>query len=1027
MGEGRKEMKTPKTAFVVLGWMMISVASLQAEEKGPDPAAVDLPAPVAKNLEGRKGLCLDLGCGDGKLAVAIVRKSELYVLAIAKDDKDCAITRTTLDKADIYGKRAIAVTGSLTNIPLANNYANLIVTGDYQEGLNLKEVFRVLNPHGVAVIGGAKANAAKLKEQAANAGITGVKIEGNYLIFQGKMPPGADDWGHFRRRPDNNPVSQDASIRPPFRTQWISTSGRLAAQGRVIQKVSKELSVLDGFNGIPLWQLPMKKPDGSSYHRTPYYDTVATGERLYTVDGPVIRELDAASGKELRTFEAARDSEAAGASFMRLDVVDGVLYAQANAEKLTGYPGFNWGNIFLAFNLKDGRCLWSYKAPKSASAVAFGDGAMYFYVQETGAFAVDIKTGQERWKNTTDVPYPGTSKEAPISAIYYDGMVGFYLGPNNASTKAWNKVLDTKTGKLIYTLPDGRAPLFIDNKVYLAGGYSTSGADVFDAKTGAKLATVPEFRGYRCVVATASVKCLFTHVWMAKAVDMETKKAFYFDAYRNECPQGAQVANGLVYHIGGFSDWNDPMDGGVAVAPAPAWVPPDVLKDAAYRLRKGPAYETPLVEESDAKNDWPCYRHDTKHTCCTPGEVKPAGKKEWKTALSGTLASPTVAGDILVTASSDGYIWGIDVATGAIKWKYMTGGDIPVSPMIWKGRVLAGSRDGWVYCLKVATGELAWAFRAAPEERYLHVMGKMVSQWPVQTGVAVEDDTAYVVAGLCVYDGAYMYALNVQTGAVLWSKKEGHEIRADDVSAISFFGGLGMNPYGPLTIAGDLLIVPNGGGTTSAFKKKDGETFWRRQELTSWGGWGGPEVVTDGEILLQSGNRPLGKAAGAGAIAMDIRNANTAKPYLPILSFEGTSTHEAPRDIARCVPTLAVGTVYHCILDPKGKGFAVRAYDRKKLLASCVAEKKAVYTHATPAGAIIWTASNVPAKAHTVVATAASLVVVGENEVAVLNTADQTEKSRFKVAEKIAPNGVAVAGGRIFVATEQSTINCLNP
>jgi hypothetical protein len=61
------------------------------------------------------------------------------------------------------------------------------------------------------------------------------------------------------------------------------------------------------------------------------------------------------------------------------------------------------------------------------------------------------------------------------------------------------------------------------------------------------------------------------------------------------------------------------------------------------------------------------------------------------------------------------------------------------------------------------------------------------------------------------------------------------------------------------------------------------------------------------------------------------------------------------------------------------------------------------------------------------VATAASLVVVGENEVAVLNTADQTEKSRFKVAEKIAPNGVAVAGGRIFVATEQSTINCLNP
>ena len=91
------------------------------------------------------GLCVDIGCGDGKLALEMARKTKMTVFALARDEASQVKARGALAGAGFYGARATAAIGSLKALPFPDRYANLILTSEYGEDLNLKEVARVLS------------------------------------------------------------------------------------------------------------------------------------------------------------------------------------------------------------------------------------------------------------------------------------------------------------------------------------------------------------------------------------------------------------------------------------------------------------------------------------------------------------------------------------------------------------------------------------------------------------------------------------------------------------------------------------------------------------------------------------------------------------------------------------------------------------------------------------------------------------------------------------------------------------------
>ena len=93
------------------------------------------------------------------------------------------------------------------------------------------------------------------------------------------------------------------------------------------------------------------------------------------------------------------------------------------------------------------------------------------------------------------------------------------------------------------------------------------------------------------------------------------------------------------------------------------------------------------------------------------------GKEVWafKSPSQGTIeATPLVLDGLCYTGVSDGFLYALDAATGALKWKHETGDKImgganwtkaPGSDATW---VLVGSYDFAMYCLDAASGKPVW-------------------------------------------------------------------------------------------------------------------------------------------------------------------------------------------------------------------------------------------------------------------------------------------------------------------------------
>ncbi|MBP86748.1 MAG: hypothetical protein CMJ64_08535 [Planctomycetaceae bacterium] len=109
----------------------------------------------------------------------------------------------------------------------------------------------------------------------------------------------------------------------------------------------------------------------------------------------------------------------------------------------------------------------------------------------------------------------------------------------------------------------------------------------------------------------------------------------------------------------------------------------------------------------------------------------------------------------------------LDLASGKQRWTYYTEGPVRLSPTIDSERVYFGSDDGSVYCLELRTGELIWRYRAGDEDRRMPGNGRMISTWPVRTGVLIDSGQTRFAAGLFPLQGTYQYALDADSGKEL--------------------------------------------------------------------------------------------------------------------------------------------------------------------------------------------------------------------------------------------------------------------
>ncbi len=253
---------------------------------------------------------------------------------------------------------------------------------------------------------------------------------------------------------------------------------------------------------------------------------------------------------------------------------------------------------------------------------------------------------------------------------------------------------------------------------------------------------------------------------------------------------------------------------------------------------------------------WPTYRHDIQRSGVTEELIQPPFEQAWiyespyppqpawpgparrdgwhkvdnlKPRVIFDWAFHVVAQDhrIFFGSSVDDQVYCLDAKTGEVLWSYFTEAPIRLAPTIWDGKVYVGSDDGYIYCLNAKDGSFVW--KQKPSEESDRVIGhdRMMSLWPIRSGILVEDGVAYCSAGFFPWEGVYLCAMQAEDGEILWNKK------VDEVP-----------PQGYMLASQTSLYLPTGSGTPAVFDRKSGDYQY------SLGGSGGAFVILTEDMLV---------------------------------------------------------------------------------------------------------------------------------------------------------------------------------
>jgi len=850
----------PACFFVLLLAGFLTAAPAAAEPGDNQPAV----AAHLVDLSGiGSGVCCVLGGDNAELALELARTGGFYVTLLDPQSSAVEAARKLADEKGLYGKSMIVLRGSFNRLPFADKTVDLIVTarltGSQLEELSPVELERVLRPRGKAVLGCLKGsgkilNPAHLSAWLREAGECECRSTedelGLWALLTAPSLKGADDWSHWEHGPDNNPVSKDTAIKAPYMTHFLGlpyyiampaittvAGGRIfTAMGHIAHHKREEpwlntLVARNGYNGTELWK--RRLPDGYLVHRSAF---VATGKTYYMInpqgDGCLL--LDPATGVEKGRIHIP---EIEG-EWKWIAIQDGVLYALVGKRKdpaettvvrsparawswqdlSTGYyeerVPWGFGRTILAYDLDKKKVLWTHKeaADVDSRAMVIGDGKMFIYGPDPHIGCLDAGTGKLLWTNGDPgirelIEEPGrgltsTPGFRTSSFCLYSPQALFY----EAQTRMNIVAVSNKDGSLLWhrgKTTNNPNMLYVDGNLVVGIGPGGS-TQVIDPMTGATLEDLG-FKKRSCARLTACWDSYFCRGWPEGLTryDRINKKVLFNGAVRPACNDGVIPANGLLYIGPWLCDCNLTLMGVVAMCPAGDFkfehkaTEADRLETYQKNLARVASFEVSGL-------DWATYRGNNARSASSAAAVPAMAEKVWEYRPAGAVkpSAPTAAGGLVFLAGDDCKVRAIEAATGKLKWAFLAGGPVLQPPTIWQGRAYVGSGDGYIYALEAASGKLLWRFRAAPVERRIMVYGSLCSTWPVNSGVLVEDGTAYAAAGIIDYDGTYVYALDAVTGKLKWqNNSSGHldkELRK------------GISAQGTLTIGQGRLWMPGG-------------------------------------------------------------------------------------------------------------------------------------------------------------------------------------------------------------------------
>ena len=450
----------------------------------------------------RAGYCLDLGCGDGQLAMALAQQSDLQIIAIESDPQLLQQARERLLAANLLGSRVtVLAAADLADTGLPNYFANLIVSQqalkDGVESLPLGELERLLRPYGgVWVLGAPDA-----------------------LIRHERGPlAGAGQWTHQYSTAGNSTCSTDELVKGPLGLLWFRDielempqrhgrgPGPLFYDGRLYSMGLNELACVDAYNGRLLWKYPLpnilKAYDGDELMGTAgthsNYCIADTG--LYVRRESRCLRIDRVTGQLIEEFKAPLQPDGQPGTWGFIACQNGILIGTlADPEHVVTFRYVNRGGdmksllteskTLFAMDATSGETLWRFDADASIrhNAIAFDGDGVYFIERPVARFdrvknakpddhptgsivALDARTGKARWKsvNQIDGTLLALSEKHPV-LLMGSQPTSFALASEPGNSVA---VFDLKTGEQIWRKSAAyrSRPMINDRTIYAQGG-----------------------------------------------------------------------------------------------------------------------------------------------------------------------------------------------------------------------------------------------------------------------------------------------------------------------------------------------------------------------------------------------------------------------------------------------------------------------------------------------------------------------------------------------------------------------------
>jgi outer membrane protein assembly factor BamB len=437
-----------------------------------------------------------------------------------------------------------------------------------------------------------------------------------------------------------------------------------------------------------------------------------------------------------------------------------------------------------------------------------------------------------------------------------------------------------------------------------------------------------------------------------------------------------------------------------------------------------------ICASASRADDWPTYQHDHGRSAATSDRLPERLVEQWvyrsRTKPQTAWDEPAIwdgwskiynlknrqvfdkvfhvaaaAGHVFFGSSVDDKIYCLDAQTGATRWAFYTEGPVRLAPTVMRGRVYTGSDDGYVYCLDAETGRMVWKYRPGPSRRRVPGNGRIISTWPIRTGVVVFGDMAYCGAGAIPSEGVYLCALNANNGTEQW-KTVFHDLSAQ----------------GYMLASESRLYVTTGRDRPIVFDRATGRRLYQAEA-----GTGGTYALLTGDALLYGPNK-TGEIELVGG-----------KPQDHLASFAGnhmiaagpmfylhTDIDLVALDRGRFVRLFAERRKVAERRDELTKRLAKASQNETKPLRDELAKLSRKFDELTAALGRC-TQWKVPCDyPYSLALSSDRLLAGGNGKVAGFDTATGKELWKLDVPGKA--YGLAVADEQLYVSTDEGTIHC---